>query len=106
MKHRVAVGTNGAEVIDRINFVAFADAGEFLQMMNVNEVAADVAVGSGKVETTNGAQIAVPVDASLAGTWIAFVSGLQDLANRASRYLEVVSCPFGFVDSEPVSSTG
>jgi hypothetical protein len=74
VKHRMTVGTDGAKILDRINFVFLADRGKISKMMDMNEALSDLAVELKEIKTARHADNAILSNARLSCRWISFVS--------------------------------
>src|SRR5690349_14985894 len=71
--HRVAVGTNGNQVRFRVDFVFFTNLPYGVEVVNMSESIAEVAIDDGKIEPADGADTSVMSDASSPRFRVTFV---------------------------------
>ena len=73
MKHGMAIGAYRAKVCDWVHLVFTAHGCQVFQVVNMDKAFSKVAIEVGKVENTNRTIKPVMVQASLSGSWVAFV---------------------------------
>ena len=73
MRHGVTVGTNGAKVFDRVDFVTLSTIGKGDQMMNVDVARSYLSVKVLQIQAADGATCPVVVDAGSARISASFV---------------------------------
>lgn len=75
MEHRVAVGANRHQVLDRVQPVALPKRGERLFVVNVDEAFADLAVSPLKINIAHGAPCPVMANVCEAGSAVGGLFG-------------------------------
>jgi hypothetical protein len=69
----MAVRTDGAKIIDRINDVRTLGAGNQRQVVDMNEAPANFTIGLGKFHITDATSATIVIDTSLAGLSVALI---------------------------------
>src|SRR5262245_19890588 len=82
MNHCMAVGADGPEVRDRVQFVLLPDLAERTEMVDVNEALPKIAVYRLEVEPADGARCAVVFKATPASRRVALIRVDDDLLLR------------------------
>jgi hypothetical protein len=79
VQHRMTVGTNWSEVIDRINLVFCADSGEITEVVDMNVALAEIAIDLTETESANDALGPVVGDARSSCSGVALIGVHPDL---------------------------
>ena len=95
MKHRMAVWAHRAQVFNGVYFIPFANLRQFLQMMHMNELFSNIAVGFGKIKLADGALGTVTSNAFSTHLRVALISIDRNLLLRAFRVMSGSTELFG-----------
>jgi hypothetical protein len=74
MDHGVAVGADGAHLLDRVNLIALANFRQRLEVVDVDEPCSPLSVDCLEVETAGGTSCPMMGDAFFTGRGVSFIS--------------------------------